>query len=109
MMPNTSYRGITALMKHLGYATYNTGGGCTAWCRNLPDGSYILITNGDNGLYEKPEAITWTVGRYADDHDYGSFIQVDDFMTLAEALATANFIPLPVDTQTTIPRSALPA
>jgi hypothetical protein len=36
--------------EYYGFAVYHTGGGCTAWRRELPDGRYMLLTDVEDGL-----------------------------------------------------------
>ena len=36
--------------EYYGFEVYHTGGGCTAWRRELPDGRYMLLTDVEAGL-----------------------------------------------------------
>jgi hypothetical protein len=37
--------------EHYGFAVADTGGGCTAWRKEMPDGSYFLITDADGATH----------------------------------------------------------
>lgn len=81
---------VTTLATQFGFAETQTGGGCTALERTLPDGSYLLIT--DDGGCETPRTVKTEVlvGLYEDDGEEAGYWY---FKTLPDALShvTAHF------------------
>lgn len=51
---------------------YGTGGGCEALRADLPDGSYLLLTDNDAFL---PRANDWILARYESDES-GELLQI---------------------------------
>lgn len=77
-----------------GFSLYHTGGGCTAWSREIPDtgGCEILITNGDSGhLRDDPDDDYWVGGYNADGEGFED-LSGDGFKTAALAIANADEI-----------------
>lgn len=45
----------TVSPSHYGFEQWQTGGGCTAWGKHLPDGTEIMVTDLDGTSHEMPE------------------------------------------------------
>lgn len=77
-----------------GFSLYHTGGGCTAWQREIPDtgGCEVLITNGNSGhLREDPDDDYW-IGGYNADGEGIEDVSGDACKTAALAIANADEI-----------------
>jgi hypothetical protein len=66
--------------KSIGFEVWETGGGCQAWGRTLPDGTYIMVT--DAGGSDLPDKET-LVGVYDKD---GNEKSLKEYPTIQEAL-----------------------
>ena len=99
---------VEKIMRAQGYEATSTGGGCYTWFRPTDDGSVLWICTYDNALEGDPDAAEWYVGRHSDIN--GGFVQCDDFLPLADALALAPRIASPKgrdgEVQVTLPRHA---
>ncbi len=82
---------ITDEMRRCGFHVSQTGGGCQAWEKILPDG-YIWITTGDGvsivGPVNEPD---WIIGRYR-----GYFWLCVTDCTFAQAVSLIERIPTPL-------------
>lgn len=98
---------VETIMTAQGYEAHSTGGGCWTWMRQTDDGSMLWICTYDNALCGDPDTAEWYVGRHSDIN--GGFVQCEDFLTLAEALAIAPRVASPKgqdgEVQVTLPRS----
>jgi hypothetical protein len=77
------------------FQAWHTGGGCMAWSRWEDDDRYVLITDDDGtalGKWSNRSKPVWRVGRYNGDF----WTCCKELLTLAQALRTADLIPLPV-------------
>lgn len=54
-----------------GFAIRHTGGGCTAWHKVQDDGSYLVLTAGDDGVSHELGTLgeSFALGFYADEND----------------------------------------
>lgn len=85
------------LFKAAGFKLDHTGGGCTAWRRDVAEGCYILITDsggtdhrlGESYAADPGRADCWLIGLHRDDGDYSDGIEA---ATAAEAIAIARGI-----------------
>jgi hypothetical protein len=58
---------------YYGFSVWDSGGGCTAWRKDLPDGTYLLITSTDGGSHEYDTEFLY--GHYLPDDD-GTCLQL---------------------------------
>jgi hypothetical protein len=63
------------VLKAGGFEVWETGGGCTAWRRELADGGYCLVTSAGGEGHEIAEGDLVIVGFYdADGNDVATFL-----------------------------------
>lgn len=67
--PPLTAANFEASMRHNGFAVIDTGGGCTAWCRQFPTGRYVLVTNEDTSHTIETDCDRVVVGAYGGDND----------------------------------------
>lgn len=63
--PPTSSSPLAEALTARGYNLVETGGGCTAWVRIMPDGEHIVVTSSDGG--SEPTEADWLIGRWTDE------------------------------------------
>ncbi|MDE2101423.1 MAG: hypothetical protein KGL39_29520 [Patescibacteria group bacterium] len=87
-------KSLGKLMNEAGFDVWSTGGGCEAWGKSLPDdqGSLMICTD-DQGIDGDRDAAIWQIGRYDQE---GSFTNVEQTFTLAQALDVIRFMPVPL-------------
>lgn len=56
-------------MRYNGFKVIDTGGGCTAWCRQFPAGRYVLVTNEDTSHTIDTDSERVVVGAYGGSDD----------------------------------------
>lgn len=83
---------LTARMHGMGFQEYNTGGGCMAWQKLLPDDRYIWICTTDQGLFEDADQPEWVLGVYFDTEDEVKNVHDETNITLQAALDSAQKI-----------------
>ena len=76
-----------AFMTGLGFGFWNTGGNCTAWGMNLPDGGSMLVTRGEDPVAPSSHEHKILVVRYDEDG-----IPVKEFSSLDEAMAVVKLL-----------------
>lgn len=82
------------LFKAAGFELEPTGGGCTAWRRDVADGCYILVTDsggtdhrlGESYAADPGRADCWLIGLHRDDGDHSDGLEAG---TVTEAIEAA--------------------
>lgn len=85
---------VNEAMDRAGYRPIGTGGNCEAWALDRGDGTQVLICNEESGLYARPEARAWTVGRHST-RGCGS-VDVGGAMALDRAIALGGALRAPL-------------
>lgn len=79
---------FTELFQQAGFGVWHTGGGCTAWAREAPDGRHVLIT-GDDANCPEPDDEEIMVGLYDEEGDSVEGAEVEAFSNTLEGAQEA--------------------
>jgi hypothetical protein len=63
-MQTINAKNYAEVLAAMGFRIFGTGGGCTAWHKEYPNGNYVLITDGDLGHELDPSMFEIEVAAY---------------------------------------------